>query len=383
MATVNDGDFIDDVFFEGYRVQLMRYAGLENWSQCRDAVRKILVKIVTSTIRTVCSSSNHPESADLHGPLTTFQRECVQRTMDAIVFHWNAATVDSSPVSLDSVVESLSQHCDLRTGRNLGGNPLRDLILLIAVKHRDADATERFFADYSQFAREITMKCRGRVSVDTDVTPEGVPVILQKLCSDFLLHNSELDSYNGASGLVKFLNAPLRRRLYERDRLAPKRYVRQSDEQLSEISRDVADEGRADCDQLVASAMQRGLSRLSQDQRHLLRQRHFEQRQNQDLARERGISAGQMSRRHDGILESLRIALNAESETVKDCIRLVLGAGFGMGLGDAISDLLEPSPDDAPDRARSPAENDEHLSPTSDSPSYPNPNREQSEGEEQ
>ncbi len=152
--------------------------------------------------QTVCKG----EVADDH----THHPVYVARLWKCLAHHWRQALEDTSKdsVSSDQVAQRVGSGHGYRGGGQLGGNPLRDVVLAVAMVQGDERAPVVFETDYRNLCRAIAHKLNARLTKNPD--DEWWNDLLYFLAG-YTGRQAKLDSFHGKSALPNWLPTPVYR----------------------------------------------------------------------------------------------------------------------------------------------------------------------------
>jgi len=168
---MNDGWLIE--MFDQDKPWLERQPEMTPWERgCRNLVG-FLDRWYSLYFEQVCRRAVEREERDGRSPYLSRLWQCVG-------YHWQDANraaeegaaaegaVEGGPVAMETVVEKIESGQGFRRGGRLGGNPLRDVVLAVAMADKDDAATRTFEDDYFSFSRGIAGKYHPPLAKDTD-----------------------------------------------------------------------------------------------------------------------------------------------------------------------------------------------------------------------
>jgi len=125
------------------------------------------------------------------------------RLARCLVHHWHDATkaADDGLADAGRVAERIAAGQGYRRGGRLGGDPLRDVVLAVAMVRKDDRATRVFQKDYLPFARALASKIDGRLGADPWPWWSG---LLDQLAG-YTRPKAKLDRFYGRCGLRNWL----------------------------------------------------------------------------------------------------------------------------------------------------------------------------------
>ena len=134
--------------------------GMESWEEgCRELAEQ-LGKWLETYSRAVCEAVVR----DDHEAWS----EHMERLWQCLAYHWQQAAEANGGVPAREVVERIQQGQGYQGGGKLGGDPMRDVVLAVAMTLRDGTAPTVFEADYYEFSRRLAGKLNHALAKDPD-----------------------------------------------------------------------------------------------------------------------------------------------------------------------------------------------------------------------
>lgn len=119
--------------------------------------------------------------------------------------HWKQAVEMNVQTELPDVVERIQAGQGYRGGGQLGGNPLRDVVLAVAMTRRDENAPRVFHSDYFDFSRRLAAKLDRHFYANPD---EWWTDLLDVLAG-YTNPPGKLEKFGGESALQNWLGTVL------------------------------------------------------------------------------------------------------------------------------------------------------------------------------
>ena len=94
--------------------------------------------------------------------------EYMARLWQCLGYHWQQGTEENNGVGAEAVAERIQGGQGYRRGGRLGGDPMRDVVLALAMTLRDGNAPIVFEADYCGFSRGLAGKLNHRLADNPD-----------------------------------------------------------------------------------------------------------------------------------------------------------------------------------------------------------------------
>ncbi|MBN2293281.1 MAG: hypothetical protein JXM70_12695 [Pirellulales bacterium] len=120
-------------------------------------------------------------------------------------YHWKQAVVDNGEVTSAAVAEHLQEGRGYRRGGQLGGDPMRDVVLAEAMTARDGRAPTVFEADYYGFSCGLAGRLNRRLVDNPD---EWWNEFLDHLAG-YSKQPGRLEKFAGRCGLQNWLGTVL------------------------------------------------------------------------------------------------------------------------------------------------------------------------------
>jgi RNA polymerase sigma factor (sigma-70 family) len=143
-----------NTMFDEERDWLERQPGMNPWREGCIALARDLDEMLAAYSEPLCEpavTSEHQE----HPRYAT-------RLWGCLGYHWRQGkdTTPSGTIDRDEVTENLRSGQGYQRGRQLGGDPLRDVVLAVAMRLKENRAAEQFHTDYHEYCRCLAGKYR-------------------------------------------------------------------------------------------------------------------------------------------------------------------------------------------------------------------------------
>lgn len=266
---------------------------------------------------------------------------CATRLWHCWRHHWQQAVQASQAQTCDGT--SVAEH--LLNGRkhdgsgNLGGNPLRDVVLACAVQNRDPQATEYFSREYHDWSLRMAGAIHTRHAAHDDWYHDLVDRL-----AGYTNPPGKLGQFVGRCSLKTWLGTVVKN--YVRGLPAA---VAQSDDDEQQQERAAAGSATdellsRECLQLFERRIAQAVAELPPDDRSLLYFAFVEQVPGIDLARMFGVDPGTITRRKTKALgrtnELLTQDESAQRGTYRDCLEQLFSGAQRQQFGEALCRAL-------------------------------------------
>jgi len=322
------------------RAWLELQPGLSPWPEGRAMLARQIHEWLVQYSQGVCSAVVDVNHAG-------YQRYC-QRLWTCWRHHWQQAVeLDPSADGL-AVGESVRSGEGYSRGKQLGGDPLRDVVLAEAVQSGDGTACALLEAEYKPFCIAQGRAVNREAVKDAD---DWWYQLLDRLAG-YSRQPGKLQSYSGKCGLRFWLGRVARNFANDwRDGCADGGNA--VDEWVTPPTPDAAEVD--DCIRLLAGFVRRGLDGLASDERLVLCLIFVDDLPGKEVAKLLGVAPGNISRRRAKAESRLRELLQQEAlargraQGVEDCLELVGSRRNWQHFAEVFCDLLRKSrPEDAP-----------------------------------
>lgn len=295
---------------------LQSQPGIHPWSRGRTRIAEQICKWVCQYASAACDRV--PADGE---PLW---QECTAKIWNCWEYHWRQAVeLAGSPVDGFAVAAQLESGMGLQGGGRLGGNPVEDVVLAVAVLHQEPKAIERFTERFQGKAVRVAMKSNPRVAEDEEDWWCQLLVHLMGLGD----RPGKLQKYAGRCGLWNWLAR------VAQNFSARWGSVISGDSELLErlivLGENPAEE--SECQKLLANAVREAIGGLSPEQGTLLYFLFAENLPGKDVAVILGVHPGSVTRRKDKAIELLHEALAAidgspaRAQAYRDCLESLTG----------------------------------------------------------
>jgi len=300
-----------DAVFADDRQWLQTQPGMNPWPQACRRLAECLDRWLGEYSAVLCAAPVRPDGAGY--------RRFVCRLWRCWGHHWRQAAAAPPEGRADGaeVASQIRAGRGYRRGGKLGGDPLRDVVLAVAVQLKDNRATGHFQADYYDFSRGIAGGVHHRFARDPD-----------EWWNDFMDHLAgytrppgKLERFFGRCALRNWLPTVLwrflrRRRLPEGDGDLPAGHA-------------APPAAEADLDgnvQLFSEVVLAAITQLDGPDKLLLRSLFVDQSELKNVALELRVHPGTAGRRRDRAIEHLcelieqRVAERGQQQVWQECL---------------------------------------------------------------
>lgn len=263
-----------------------------------------------------------------------------QRLWGCWEHHWQQATMSSPERQADGreVAQRIASGRGYLRGGQLGGNPLRDVVLAQSVLEREDPGTEAFCDEYFSYARRLAGRCHARFGEN----PE-------EWWNDFLDHlagytrTPRLARFTGKCALQNWLGTVLWNFLRDR-RLPQGGDCDWLEESLADSRPAEHDPARTECLGLFTRLVGRSLDQMDKVDQLVLYLLYVDQLKLREVASMVGKHAGNVGKQRDRALErlyELLMAAAAEANrqrAYQECLQFLgdVPADFARSLCDAL-----------------------------------------------
>ncbi len=265
----------------------------------------------------------------------------VKRLWQCWSHHWSQAA-ETSPIEGCQVARQIQSGRGYQRGGSLGGDPLHDVVLAVAMTEKENRAVECFQADYFDYAKNLSGKVNSRFRHDAD---DWWSEFLD-LLAGYTKPPGKLHCFIGKCALRNWLGTVLWNFLRRR----PLPEGAEVDEMLattgenSLVSEEVA---REECVGLFRVIIEAALAELKAEDRLILALLYIDRLKGKDAAAILGVHPGQITRRREAALRRLReltekhAAVKQQSESFQQCLELLPGsqADFAAALIEALKEV--------------------------------------------
>ena len=248
----------------------------------------------------------------------------VEKLWQCWEYHWRQAIeLEGGPVDGFVVASQLVAGQGYIRGGRLGGNPLEDVVLAVAVLRQEPVAIERFAERFQNKAIRVAMKSNPRVAEDE-----------QDWWCQLLVHlmgvgdrRGKLQKYAGHCGLWNWLVRVAKNFSVRWGSVLP--CDSEPLERLIVLGQNSAEE--SECQKLLGGAIRDVIGHLSPDQGTLLYLLFAENLPGKDVATILGVHPGSISRQKDKAIGLLHEALAtidgppSRSQAYRDCLESLTG----------------------------------------------------------
>jgi RNA polymerase sigma factor (sigma-70 family) len=265
--------------------------------------------------------------------------------------HWQDALLSSGNSRTDgwSVAQQIRQGKGFKKNGQLGGDPLRDVVLAQAIQLKDERALALFAQEYQPF---IVAQVRRFQPIGQDPTPCWNDLLIE--LGGYLRPPGKLARYSGACALRHWLRTVAQRWFLSRRK--SERPQASLDDMVVQPADMAADKQETlvitpECLVLFKQRVAETLQQLSPRDRLLLMLRFVEGMQGKDIAGVVGIAPGNVSRALEKALLGLREALeempletNGGQRAFQDCLAHLLDQDQRRSFGEMLLEALKEAP---------------------------------------
>lgn len=293
------------------RAWLAKQPGMEPWDEgCRQVVA-LLESRLDQYSGVVCESkAADPDSAAEPDPDTDTEPDAppgiyLARLARCLVHHWRDAVnvADDGQAEAARVAEEIAAGRGYRGGRKLGGDPLRDVVLAVAVVRKDNRATRVFQEDYFPFACALATKIHHRLAAE----PGPWWSELLDHLAGYTRPKAKLDRFYGQCGLQNWLGRVFWRFL--------RRWRFEGGDGPELEDPPAQPEPPTESLGLFDRVVRQAVGELPDDDRLLLAWIRIDRLPNKQAAAQLGVSEGTASRRHEKALGRLQARIMEVAES--------------------------------------------------------------------
>ena len=289
---------------------LEKQPGMNPWEEGCRSLDELLGRQVTAYTSEICQTvvtHQHPH-----------WKSYFRRLRWCLLYHWrDAAGKIDGGVAAQEVVERLREGKGYRGGGELGGNPLRDVVLARAMRYHDERAVKLFRSEYFEFCCGMA----GRLD-------PGLAEREELWWSDLLDHlmgtlkpPGSLKKFDGRSALRNWLGTVLirfLRRWQEKEdkclQIEPEKFNGKKNEAFA----GVVDERELPYHYVIANIVRHAVRSLSNDECLLLYFLYVEELSQVEVAGIFGIHPGNVSRKRQRALENLLSSVESIAKLASD-----------------------------------------------------------------
>jgi RNA polymerase sigma factor (sigma-70 family) len=327
--------------FEGDRSWLQGQPGMAAWKEGCARLLGQLENWLDEYARSTCSSK----------PAQSTRVQFVARLWQCWRHHWQDALMSAGSNQADGwrVAEQIRQGKGYKKNGQLGGDPLRDVVLAQAIQLKDERALAVFAQEYQPF---IVAQVRRFQPAGQDPTPCWNDLLIE--LGGYLRPPGKLARYSGACALKHWLRTVAQRWFLSR-RKSERRETSLDD--LVAMPADTATEKQEtlvitpECLILFKERVRQTLLLLAPRDRLLLMLRYVEGMQGKDIAGVIGIAPGNVSRALEKALLALRdaleevpVATNGGQRAFQDCLAHLLDQDQRRSFGEMLLEALKEAP---------------------------------------
>ena len=241
------------------------------------------------------------------------------RAWDCWRHHWRAAIELDSKGKADGwlVADMIRDEKGVNGKSKLGGDPLRDVVLALAVLRNEPAARTLFFQDYREFALRQGGKILSRLSSDEDWWSD----LVGTLAGD-LEPPGKLAQFHGHCGLQSWLGTVVRYAALSvakrdaRRKTTPVSQLRAKDQDSEQVAdtlteavtteRPDREAAATECYQMFVTLIDGAMREMQDDERLLLKLIFLDDREGQEVAKFLAIAPGNVSRRKQKAIDGLQ-----------------------------------------------------------------------------
>jgi RNA polymerase sigma factor (sigma-70 family) len=328
--------------FEDDRSWLRQQPGMTSWKEGCARLRGQMESWLDEYSTSICG--------DRQAPTQAVRPVFIKRLWECWRHHWNDALSLAPDGKADGgmVAHQIRQGRGFKKNGQLGGDPLRDVVLAQAIQLKDERALALFTEEFQAF---IVTQLR-RFQPGQDPTPCWNDLLIE--LGGYLRPPGKLARYSGACALRHWLRTVAQRWFLSR------RKAERPQASLDEMAVMPADNSTEqqetlvvtpECLRLFKQRVADTLMQLSPRDRLLLLLRFSEGMQGKDIAGVVGIAPGNVSRALEKALLSLREALeelpvqtNGGQRAFQDCLAHLLDQDQRRSFGEMLLEALKESP---------------------------------------
>ncbi len=250
--------------------------------------------------------------------------------------HWEQAA-GNEPIEGSLVAQQIQSGQGYQRGKSLGGDPLRDVVLAVAMTDKENRAAQQFEADYFEYAKNLSGKVNPRFRDDAD---DWWNEFLDYLAG-YTKPPGKLHRYVGKCALRNWLGTVLWNFLRRRPLPAGANMEEPIPTNPEQTVEEIA---QSECVELFGEIIEAALAELDPQERLLLALLYIDGLKGKEAAAILGVHPGQITRKREAALTRLR-ELTAQhatamerSDSFQDCLELLPGsqADFATALIEAL-----------------------------------------------
>jgi RNA polymerase sigma factor (sigma-70 family) len=292
---------------EHERAWLAEQPGMQPWDEgCRRVVT-LLKQLFQDYSKRVREPATDSPDADVALYLARLWQCLCHHWCDAIGPLGRTATSICTPspngrITADQVAQQIAAGQGYRGGGRLGGDPLRDIVLAVAMVAKDGRATQVFQDDYYAFAVAVAAKVHHRLAYDPD---PWWSELLDDLAG-YTRPKAKLDKFKGRCALHNWLPRVIVRFVHRW------RFAGNAGPEPDEVP--APQPPPSESLVIFAEIVRDAVGDLPADDRLLLALIHVDGLQNKQAAAVLGVHEGTASRRHEKSLSRYQAAIAARAQ---------------------------------------------------------------------
>ena len=319
--------------FKKDREWLQRQPGMNPWAAGCSRLKEQLDRWAVEYSEPLCERVAAADQPDL--------RAYTGRLWGCWGYHWHQASEISPDNRIDGsvVAEKIRSGRGYARGGQLGGDPLRDVVLAVAMVLKDNRATSSFQSEYFESSRRMAGKVNRRFFLDPD---DWWNEFLDFLAG-YTKPSAKLDRFTGKCALQNWLPTVLWNFLRRRPLPEGAAPNGPPDGQQSPVD----DLARKECLDLFAELIKQALDGLPSEDKLLLAMIYIDGLKQKEVAQVLGVHPGQISRRHAQAIERFQrsvakhLADSQQEEEYQDCAEYLMDdpTDFAAALREALEDI--------------------------------------------
>ncbi len=252
----------------------------------------------------------------------------MNRLWGCLGYHWQQAVDENSKIAAAAVAERLQEGRGYRRGGKLGGDPMRDVVLSVAMTAGDGRAPTVFETDYYGFSRGLAGRLNRRLADNPD---EWWNELLDHLAG-YTKQPGRLEKFAGRCGLQNWLGTVLwnflRRWIQHESKLTGSPENDDMDQKLGSTDDTTACDESLQC---FVALVRETLDTLPKDDLLLLKMCFLEGLKQKDVATVLGIHSGNVTRR-------LKKALGQFRDNIEEAAAKRFGDGSYTGILEELTE---------------------------------------------